>query len=118
MFTRGRRAAGTQQRSAAGQSITSGACGNAFILKPSERDPGVPLMLALAAPVLIVMVLAMMVLPLPAFALDLFTAAVDGYAAGAKGWITPFEPYREVHSQNLKLVHDYWKDRTLPKIAP
>jgi len=26
-----------------------------------------------------------------AFALDLFTAAVDGYAAGAKGWITPEE---------------------------
>ncbi|MBL8199999.1 MAG: phosphotransferase [Chromatiales bacterium] len=29
--------------------------------------------------------------PRSAFALDLFTAAVDGYAAGAKGWITPEE---------------------------
>jgi cyclase len=35
----------------------------------------------------------------------------------AKGWIQPFEPYREVHEQNLKLVHDYWKDKTLPQIA-
>ena len=30
----------------------------------------------------------------------------------------PFEPYREVHEQNLKLVHDYWKGKTLPEIAP
>lgn len=29
--------------------------------------------------------------PRAAFALDLFTAAVDGYAAGARGWITPEE---------------------------
>jgi len=36
----------------------------------------------------------------------------------AKGWIFPFESYREVHDQNLKLVHDYWKDKALPKIAP
>ena len=35
----------------------------------------------------------------------------------AKGWIYPFEPYREVHGQNLKLVHDYWKDKELPEIA-
>jgi cyclase len=34
-----------------------------------------------------------------------------------KGWIHPFEPYREVHEQNLKLVHDHWKDKTLPEIA-
>jgi len=36
----------------------------------------------------------------------------------AKGWIRPFEPYREVHEQNLKLVHDYWKEKTLPEVAP
>ncbi len=34
----------------------------------------------------------------------------------AKGWVHPFEPYREVHEQNLKLVHDYWKDKRLPEI--
>ena len=28
-----------------------------------------------------------------------------------------FEPYGEVHEQNLKLVHDYWKDKTLPDVA-
>ena len=39
-------------------------------------------------------------------------------AEAAKGWIHPFEPYREVHEQNLKLVHDYWKDKTLPRIVP
>jgi cyclase len=38
-------------------------------------------------------------------------------AEAAKGWVHPFEPYREVHEQNLKLVHDYWKDRTLPELA-
>jgi glyoxylase-like metal-dependent hydrolase (beta-lactamase superfamily II) len=38
--------------------------------------------------------------------------------SAAKGWVHPFEPYREVHEQNLKLVHDYWKDKTLPEIAP
>lgn len=35
----------------------------------------------------------------------------------AKGWISPFEPYREVHEQNLKLVHAYWKDKTVPEVA-
>jgi cyclase len=35
----------------------------------------------------------------------------------AKGWIYPFESYREVHGQNLALVHAYWKDKTLPEIA-
>ena len=25
---------------------------------------------------------------------------------------------RAVHAQNLKLVHAYWKDKTLPKIVP
>ena len=38
--------------------------------------------------------------------------------SAAKGWIRPFEPYREVHEQNLKLVHDYWKEKTLPEVAP
>jgi cyclase len=38
--------------------------------------------------------------------------------SAAKGWVHFFEPYREVHEQNLKVVHDYWKDKTLPEIAP
>ena len=37
--------------------------------------------------------------------------------SAAKGWIRPFEPYREVHEQNLNLVHDYWKDKRLPEVA-
>jgi cyclase len=36
----------------------------------------------------------------------------------AKGWVHLYEPYRDVHKQNLKLVHDYWKIRPLPQIAP
>lgn len=36
--------------------------------------------------------------------------------AAAKGWIHPFEPYREVHTQNLKLVQDYWKDKPIPPL--
>jgi cyclase len=38
--------------------------------------------------------------------------------AAAKGWVHPFEPYRDVHTQNLKFVSDYWKDKPLPTIAP
>ncbi|HET7447488.1 MAG TPA: MBL fold metallo-hydrolase [Methyloceanibacter sp.] len=38
--------------------------------------------------------------------------------SAAKGWVHFFEPYPEVHEQNLKVVHDYWKDKTLPEIAP
>jgi cyclase len=34
-----------------------------------------------------------------------------------KGWVHSFEPYREVHTQNLKLVSDYWKSKSLPKPA-
>jgi glyoxylase-like metal-dependent hydrolase (beta-lactamase superfamily II) len=30
-------------------------------------------------------------------------------------WVRVFEPYREVHAQNLKFVQDYWKDKELPK---
>jgi cyclase len=50
---------------------------------------------------------------------DFLQGSMEDYLArsATKGWITPFEPYREVHGQNLKLVHDYWKDRKLPKIA-
>ena len=46
--------------------------------------------------------------------------SMEDYLAhsAAKGWIRPFEPYREVHEQNLKLVHDYWRDKTLPEVAP
>lgn len=35
-----------------------------------------------------------------------------------KGWVQLFEPYRDVHTQNLKTVHDYWKDKEIPVIAP
>ena len=46
--------------------------------------------------------------------------SMEDYLAhsATKGWIRPFEPYREVHEQNLKLVHDYWRDKTLPEVAP
>ncbi|AUX40527.1 MBL fold metallo-hydrolase [Sorangium cellulosum] len=37
-------------------------------------------------------------------------------ASAAKGWIHPFAPYRDVHQQNLKLVHDHYKDRPLPEL--
>lgn len=33
------------------------------------------------------------------------------------GAIHVFEPYREVHTQNLKMVSDYWNDKTLPAIG-
>ncbi len=50
---------------------------------------------------------------------DFLTRPMENFIgeAVAKGWIRSFEPYREVHSQNLKLVHDYWKDKELPVIA-
>lgn len=34
----------------------------------------------------------------------------------AKGWVHSFEPYREVHEMNLKLVHDHYKDKPLPDL--
>ena len=37
-------------------------------------------------------------------------------ASLTKGWVHLFEPYRDVHKQNLKLVQDYYKDKPLPKM--
>jgi hypothetical protein len=37
--------------------------------------------------------------------------------SAAKGWVHPFAPYRDVHAQNLKLVHDYWRARPLPELG-
>ncbi len=50
---------------------------------------------------------------------DFLQGTMEDYIGpeAAKGWIHPAEPYREVHAQNLKLVHDYWKDKPLPEIA-
>ena len=33
-----------------------------------------------------------------------------------KGWINIYEPYREVHKENLKAVHEYYKDKPLLKL--
>lgn len=32
------------------------------------------------------------------------------------GWISLYEPYRDVHKDNLKAVHEYYKDKPLPKM--
>jgi len=37
---------------------------------------------------------------------------------GGEGLGPLLRALREVHEQNLKVVHDYWKDKTLPEIAP
>lgn len=34
----------------------------------------------------------------------------------SKGWISLYQPYREVHSDNLKAVHKYWSKRKLPEM--
>jgi hypothetical protein len=34
----------------------------------------------------------------------------------AKGWVHHFEPYREVHQENLKAVHNYYKEKPLPDL--
>lgn len=34
----------------------------------------------------------------------------------AKGWVNPYEAYRDVHAQNLKLVREYWHDKPLPAV--
>jgi hypothetical protein len=36
----------------------------------------------------------------------------------ARGQVHPFEPYREVHQMNLKLVHEHYKDKPLPEVSP
>jgi glyoxylase-like metal-dependent hydrolase (beta-lactamase superfamily II) len=33
-----------------------------------------------------------------------------------KGWVTLWEPYREVHKMNLGLVHEHFKDKPLPDL--
>lgn len=33
-----------------------------------------------------------------------------------KGWISLYEPYREVHMDNLKAVHKHWGSKTLPEM--
>ena len=33
-----------------------------------------------------------------------------------KGWISLYEPYRDVHKDNLKAVHEHYKDKSLPKM--
>jgi cyclase len=50
---------------------------------------------------------------------DYLKGAMEDYVGdeAARGWVRLFEPYRDVHGQNLKLVQDYWKDKKLPEIA-
>jgi cyclase len=50
---------------------------------------------------------------------DYLEGTMEDYVGdlAAKGWIHIFEPYRDVHAQNLKLVHDYWRDRPLPQLT-
>jgi hypothetical protein len=33
-----------------------------------------------------------------------------------RGWISLYEPYRDVHKDNLKAVHEYYKDKPLPSM--
>ncbi len=49
---------------------------------------------------------------------DFLNAKMEDYVGdfAAKGTIHIFEPYRDVHKQNLKLVQDYWKKKPLPII--
>ena len=49
---------------------------------------------------------------------DFLNAKMEDYIGDfvAKGTIHVFEPYREVHTQNLKLVQDYWKKKPLPVV--
>jgi len=51
---------------------------------------------------------------------DYLNGTMEDYIGdlAAKGWIHPFEPYRDVHSQNLKLVQEHWKDKPLPELQP
>ena len=34
-----------------------------------------------------------------------------------KGWVNYYEPYEEVHSENLKKVYDYYKNKQLPSFS-
>jgi glyoxylase-like metal-dependent hydrolase (beta-lactamase superfamily II) len=47
---------------------------------------------------------------------DYLSGTMEDYIgdSAAKGWVHVFEPYRDVHTQNLKAVQDYWKDKPLP----
>jgi cyclase len=47
---------------------------------------------------------------------DYLDSPLENYigASVRKGWISLYEPYRDVHKDNLKAVHDYYKDKPLP----
>lgn len=49
---------------------------------------------------------------------DYLAGSMEAYVGhlAARGWVNPFEPYRDVHAQNLKLVHEHWRDKLLPVI--
>jgi glyoxylase-like metal-dependent hydrolase (beta-lactamase superfamily II) len=49
---------------------------------------------------------------------DYLSSPLDAYIGESvrKGWISLYEPYREVHKDNLKAVYEYFKDRRVPAI--
>ncbi len=51
---------------------------------------------------------------------DYLQGSMEDYIGGmaARGWVNLFEPYRDVHAQNLKLVHEHWRDKPLPAVEP
>ena len=38
-------------------------------------------------------------------------------SAVAMGWVHYYEPYRDVHAQNLKLVHEFYRDKPIPALS-
>jgi len=50
---------------------------------------------------------------------DYLSSPVEAFLgdAFARGWVHPFEPYRDVHQMNLGLVQAYYADKPLPDLS-
>jgi glyoxylase-like metal-dependent hydrolase (beta-lactamase superfamily II) len=50
---------------------------------------------------------------------DYLDSKLEAYIGDSleKGWVSLWEPYRDVHKMNLGLIHEYYKDKDLPKLT-
>ena len=50
---------------------------------------------------------------------DYLSGSMEDYIESSveKGWVRYYEPYRGVHAQNLKLVHEFYRDKPIPALS-
>jgi hypothetical protein len=50
---------------------------------------------------------------------DFASGAMNEYIAeeARKRWVRPYHAYNDVHAQNLRLVHEHYRDKRLPDLG-